>query len=150
MSGLGDVTNGDRRTQLEQRAEAVRSRLEERLEALDERRDRMVHIAKKVSRLSASCCWAWPALQGLRSSCAASALAVRASRSNGERRWLTALRAGTGFFPRPSSEPRSPSWPRRSNASARAVWISSSPSLPRGRLQLPSRVRARVDSMGKQ
>ena len=50
MSGLGDVTNGDRRTQLEQRAEAVRSRLEERLGALDERRDRMVHIAKKVTK----------------------------------------------------------------------------------------------------
>lgn len=50
MSGLGDVTNGDRRTQLEQRAEAVRSRLEERLEALDERRDRMVDIAKKMTR----------------------------------------------------------------------------------------------------
>lgn len=50
MSGLGDVTNGDRRTQLEQRAEAVRSRLEERLGALDERRDRMVDIAKKVTK----------------------------------------------------------------------------------------------------
>lgn len=50
MSGFGDVTNGDRRTQLEQRAEAVRSRLEERLDALDERRDRMVHIAKKITK----------------------------------------------------------------------------------------------------
>jgi hypothetical protein len=50
MSGFGDVTNGDRRTQLEQRAEAVRSRLEERLEALDERRDRMVHIASKITK----------------------------------------------------------------------------------------------------
>lgn len=50
MSGVGDVTNGDRRTLLEQRAEAVRTRLERRLDALDERRDRLVDLAKQATR----------------------------------------------------------------------------------------------------
>lgn len=50
MSGVGEMTNGDRRTQLEERAQAVRSRLEERLEALDGRRDRVVAIARNATR----------------------------------------------------------------------------------------------------
>jgi hypothetical protein len=50
MSVEGEPMNGDRRTALEQRAEAVRSRLEQRLDALDERRDRLVELAKKASR----------------------------------------------------------------------------------------------------
>jgi len=49
MSGAGDV-NGERRSQLEQRAEAVRARLERRLDALDERRDQVVALAKTVAR----------------------------------------------------------------------------------------------------
>jgi hypothetical protein len=51
MSGSEDLTNGDgdRRAQLEQRAEAVRTRLERRLDALDERRDRVVELAKKAA-----------------------------------------------------------------------------------------------------
>jgi hypothetical protein len=54
MSGVGDVTNGDRRTLLEQRAEAVRTRLERRLDALDERRDRLVELAKNATRAPVS------------------------------------------------------------------------------------------------
>jgi hypothetical protein len=50
MSGVGEISNGDRRTQLEERAQAVRSRLEERLEVLDDRRDRVVAIARKAVR----------------------------------------------------------------------------------------------------
>jgi hypothetical protein len=50
MSDVGEAMNGDRRNVLEQRAEAVRSRLERRLDALDERRDRLVELAKKASR----------------------------------------------------------------------------------------------------
>ncbi len=50
MSGAGEVTNGDRRTILEQRAEAVRTRLERRLDALDDRRDRLVELAKHATR----------------------------------------------------------------------------------------------------
>ncbi len=50
MSGVGEMTNGDRRTQLEERAQAVRSRLEERLEALDGRRERVVAIARNATR----------------------------------------------------------------------------------------------------
>jgi hypothetical protein len=51
MSGAGDLTNGngERRAQLEQRAEAVRTRLERRLDALDDRRDRVVELAKKAA-----------------------------------------------------------------------------------------------------
>lgn len=49
MSGIGDV-NGDRREVLEQRAEAVRMRLERRLDALDERRGRVVELAKQAAR----------------------------------------------------------------------------------------------------
>lgn len=49
MSGAGEV-NGERREQLEQRAEAVRAKLERRLEALDERRDHVLALAKKATR----------------------------------------------------------------------------------------------------
>lgn len=47
---MGDALNGERRTRLEQRAEAVRSRLERRLDELDERKDHMLDLAKKVTR----------------------------------------------------------------------------------------------------
>jgi len=50
MSGAGEVMNGERRAQLEQRAEAVRAKLERRLEALDERRDHVIALAKKATR----------------------------------------------------------------------------------------------------
>lgn len=43
-----DMMNGHRR-QLEQRAEEVRSRLERRLDALDERRGRVVELAKRAA-----------------------------------------------------------------------------------------------------
>ena len=47
---MGESMNGDRRTRLEQHAEAVRARLERRLDALDERREHLVQLAKKLSR----------------------------------------------------------------------------------------------------
>jgi hypothetical protein len=50
MSDSGEVMNGERRAQLEQRAEAVRARLERRLDALDERRDHLVELAKRATR----------------------------------------------------------------------------------------------------
>lgn len=51
MSGVGEGTNGgERRTVLEQQAEAVRARLERRLDALDERRDRILDIARQATR----------------------------------------------------------------------------------------------------
>lgn len=50
MSGAGESMNGERRAQLEQRAEAVRARLERRLDALDERRDQVVALAKRATR----------------------------------------------------------------------------------------------------
>ena len=50
MSGVGDVTNGDRRRQLEQRADAVRSRLERNLEVLDERRQRFASVARAAAK----------------------------------------------------------------------------------------------------
>jgi hypothetical protein len=51
MNGTGDTMNGeDRRALLEQRAEAVRSRLEQRLDALDERRDRVMAIAHRATQ----------------------------------------------------------------------------------------------------
>lgn len=51
MNGMGDAMNsGDRRALLEQRAEAVRSRLERRLDALDERRDRVVALAQRATQ----------------------------------------------------------------------------------------------------
>lgn len=50
MSDTGEVMNGERRAQLEQRAEAVRARLERRLDALDERRDHIVELAKRATR----------------------------------------------------------------------------------------------------
>jgi hypothetical protein len=49
MSESSETMNG-RRTQLEQRAEAARTRLQRRLEALDERRDHLVALAKKATR----------------------------------------------------------------------------------------------------
>lgn len=51
MNGMGDAMNsGDRRALLEQRAEAVRSRLEQRLDALDERRDRVLAFAQRATQ----------------------------------------------------------------------------------------------------
>ena len=51
MNGMGDAMNsGDRRALLEQRAEAVRSRLERRLDALDERRDRVLGLAHRMTQ----------------------------------------------------------------------------------------------------
>lgn len=50
MSDTGEVMNGERRAQLERRAEAVRARLERRLDALDERRDHLVELAKRATR----------------------------------------------------------------------------------------------------
>jgi hypothetical protein len=51
MNGMGDAMNsGDRRALLEQRAEAVRSRLERRLDALDERRDRVLALAQRATQ----------------------------------------------------------------------------------------------------
>lgn len=51
MNGTGDAMNsGDRRAMLEQRAEAVRSRLERRLDALDERRDRALGLAQRLTQ----------------------------------------------------------------------------------------------------
>jgi hypothetical protein len=50
MSEAGEAMNGERRTQLERRAEAVRARLERRLEALDERRDHLVELAQRAMR----------------------------------------------------------------------------------------------------
>jgi hypothetical protein len=49
MSSAGDVSSADRREQLEQRAEATRARLGQRLEALDERRDRLGNVMRAVS-----------------------------------------------------------------------------------------------------
>ena len=50
MSEVGDTMNGQRRSQLEQRAEVVRARLERRLDELDERRDHLLDLAKKATR----------------------------------------------------------------------------------------------------
>jgi hypothetical protein len=50
MSDTGEVMNGERRAQLERKAEAVRARLERRLDALDERRDHLVELAKRATR----------------------------------------------------------------------------------------------------
>lgn len=50
MTESSETMNGQRRTHLEQRAEAVRTRLERRLDALDERRDHLVALAKKAAR----------------------------------------------------------------------------------------------------
>lgn len=50
MSESSETMNGERRTQLEQHAEAVRTRLERRLDALDERRDHLVALVKKAAR----------------------------------------------------------------------------------------------------
>jgi len=51
MNGMGDAMNsGDRRALLEQRAEAVRSRLERRLDALDDRRDRVLAFAQRATQ----------------------------------------------------------------------------------------------------
>jgi hypothetical protein len=52
MSEAGEMgdTNGERRARLEQHAEVVRSRLSRRLDALDERREHIVELAKKATR----------------------------------------------------------------------------------------------------
>ncbi len=50
MSGVSDVTNGDKRKKLEQRAEAVRSRLGRNLEVLDERRERFASVARAAAK----------------------------------------------------------------------------------------------------
>ena len=50
MNDTGEVMNGERRALLERRAEAVRARLERRLDALDERRDHLVELAKRATR----------------------------------------------------------------------------------------------------
>jgi hypothetical protein len=44
------MNSGDRRALLEQRAEAVRSRLERRLDELDERRDRVLAFAQRATK----------------------------------------------------------------------------------------------------
>ncbi|HWO14698.1 MAG TPA: hypothetical protein VNN80_34585, partial [Polyangiaceae bacterium] len=44
------MNGADRRALLEQRAEAVRSRLERRLDALDDRRARVVALAQRATR----------------------------------------------------------------------------------------------------
>lgn len=49
MSGSEDLSNGNGRAQLERQAEAVRTRLERRLDALDDRRDRVVEFAKRAA-----------------------------------------------------------------------------------------------------
>lgn len=50
MSEHSDTMNGtERRAILEQRAEVVRSRLERRLDELDERRDHLVSLARKAT-----------------------------------------------------------------------------------------------------
>ncbi len=54
MSDVGQLSNGSGRAALEQQAEAVRSRLERRLDELDERRDRIVEVARMASRPPAS------------------------------------------------------------------------------------------------
>jgi hypothetical protein len=102
MSGFGEVTNGDKRTQLEQRADAVRSRLEDRLEALDERRDLMVHMARAATRPPISVI-----LLGV-AGAAATVLVVRGirrRRPTAVQRWHSAFQAsapsnldGDGFF----------------------------------------------------
>ena len=50
MSDVGHLPNGLERGELEQRAEAVRSRLERRLDELDERRDRVMQVARAAAR----------------------------------------------------------------------------------------------------
>jgi hypothetical protein len=50
MSDMGEVMNGERRALLERRAEAVRARIERRLDALDERRDHVVDLVQRATR----------------------------------------------------------------------------------------------------
>jgi hypothetical protein len=50
MSETGEVMNGERRALLERRAEAVRARIERRLDALDERRDNVVEFVQRATR----------------------------------------------------------------------------------------------------
>ncbi len=51
MTEMGEAMNGgsENRARLEQRAEAMRSSLERRLDALDERRNRVLELAKKAA-----------------------------------------------------------------------------------------------------
>ena len=50
MSDVGHWSGGNERGELEQRAEAVRSRLERRLDELDDRRDRVMQVARAAAR----------------------------------------------------------------------------------------------------
>jgi hypothetical protein len=52
MSEAGDMgnMNGERRSRLEQRAEAVRSSLSRRLDELEERREHIIDLAKRATR----------------------------------------------------------------------------------------------------
>jgi len=54
MSSTNEVTNGDRREQLEHRAAEVRRRLEQRLEVIDERRHQLTAVARAAIRPPAS------------------------------------------------------------------------------------------------
>jgi hypothetical protein len=54
MSAASGVANGDRREELEQRANAVRSRLADRLDELDERQERVRALAHTLTRPPAS------------------------------------------------------------------------------------------------
>ena len=50
MSSTDDVSNGERRENLEREAEVVRTRLSNRLSLLDRRKDRMIDKVKAMSR----------------------------------------------------------------------------------------------------
>jgi hypothetical protein len=50
MSSTSEVTNGDRREQLEHRAAEVRRRLEQRLDVIDDRRQQLTAIARAAIR----------------------------------------------------------------------------------------------------
>jgi hypothetical protein len=54
MSAASGVTNGDRREQLEERANAVRARLTDRLDELDERQAKLRALAHTLTRPPAS------------------------------------------------------------------------------------------------
>jgi hypothetical protein len=54
MSGASGVANGDRRAELEERANAVRARLSDRLEELDERKERVREMAHSLTKPPAS------------------------------------------------------------------------------------------------
>jgi hypothetical protein len=54
MSAASGVTNGDRREQLEDRANAVRARLTDRLDELDQRQEKLRALAHTLTRPPAS------------------------------------------------------------------------------------------------